>query len=372
MTSLWLDGAAATLRRPLERDLTVDVAIVGGGIAGIATAYALARDGANVAVLERGELAEGASGRNAGFVLGGVAANYVAACRQYGAERATRVFRFTFANRALFRDAIRANAIDCLAAWNGSDQLAGDDAEWLEIAESARQLAGQGVRVRLEPAERKAVYDEDGEIHPVRFVRGLADAAERLGARLHTRTPVTAVTPTVVRSANGTARASAVVLCTNAYTHHLAPTRVRPVRGQICATAPVARRIFARPTYADRGYRYWRQLPDGRVLVGGWRDTAVDEEVGEDDRTSDRIQRQLDAWLAARGIDAPVTHRWAGTMGFSHDGLPYIGKAADGIYRCGGFTGHGQGYAMAAGDLVSALIRTGSHADMDLFDPDRA
>jgi gamma-glutamylputrescine oxidase len=146
---------------------------------------------------------------------------------------------------------------------------------------------------------------------------------------------------------------------------------VRPVRGQICATAPLGRRVFARPTYAHRGYRYWRQLAAGNVLVGGWRDTAVEEEVGEDDGTSERIQGQLDAFLHEHGIDAPVTHRWGGTMGFSHDGLPYIGQAADGIYRCGGFTGHGQGYAMATGELVCALIRTGSHPDADLFDPDR-
>ena len=371
MTSLWLDGAAVTPRRPLDGDATADAAIVGGGIAGIATAYALAREGASVVVLERGEIAEGASGRNAGFVLGGVAANYVAACRAYGAERATRVFRFTFTNRVLFRAAIRRDSIDCEAAWNGSDQLAGDDDEWREIAESARHLAGHGVRVRLEPAERKAVYDEDGEIHPVRFVRGLADAASKLGARIHTHSAVATVAPGEVRTAHGTVRAGAVVLCTNAYTHHLALTRVRPVRGQICATAPIERRMFVRPTYANRGYRYWRQLPAGNVLVGGWRDTAVDEEVGEDDGTSDRIQGQLDAWLASQGVSAPVTHRWGGTMGFSHDGLPYIGKAADGIYRCGGFTGHGQGYAMAAGELVGALVRTGSHPDADLFDPDR-
>jgi glycine/D-amino acid oxidase-like deaminating enzyme len=372
VTSLWLDGAPVTPRAPLDADLTVDAAIVGGGIAGIATAYALAREGASVAVLERGELAEGASGRNAGFVLGGVAENYVAACRALGADRATRVFRFTFANRVLFRSAIRMHKIDCDAAWNGSDQLAGDDEEWLEIAESARQLAGHGVRVRLEAAERKAVYDEDGEIHPVHFVRGLADAAEALGVRIHTGTTVVSCGPAEALTPSATVRAGAVVLCTNAYTGHLAPTRVRPVRGQICATAPIARRVFARPTYAHRGFRYWRQLPAGNVLVGGWRDTALDEEVGEGDGVSDRIQTQLDAWLAAQGVEAPVTHRWGGTMGFSHDGLPYIGKAADGIYRCGGFTGHGQGYAMAAGELVSALIRTGQHPDADLFDPDRA
>ncbi len=372
MTSLWLDGAPHTPRTALGADVSADVAIIGGGIAGIATAYAIAREGGSAVVIERGELAEGASGRNAGFVLGGVAESYVAACTRYGADRATRVFRFTFANRVLFRSAIRTNAIDCESAWNGSDQVAGDETEWQEIIDSARQLAAHGVRVRLEPAAWKAVYDEDGELHPVRFVRGLADAAERLGVRIFTGTPATSCTPTEVRTNGATVRAGAVVLCTNAYTRHLAPTRVRPVRGQICATAPVAARIFARPAYAHRGYRYWRQLAAGNVLVGGWRDMDALTEVGEDDGTSDTIQRQLDAFLKEHGVDAPVTHRWGGTMGFSHDGLPYLGKGADGIYRCGGFTGHGNGYALAAGELIAALIRTGSHPDADLFDPDRA
>ena len=371
MTSFWLDGADATRRGSLQQDLTADVAIIGGGIAGIATAYALAREGGSVVVLERGELADGASGRNAGFVLGGVSDNYAAACATYGADRATRVFRFTFANRVLLRSAIRSNAIECESAWNGSDQVAGDDSEWSEITDSARQLAAHGVRVRLEPADRKAVYEDDGEIHPVRFVRGLADAVERLGVRIFTGTPAVSCTATDVRTAGGTVRAGAVVLCTNAYTGHLAATRVRAVRGQVCATAPVKTILFPRPTYAHRGYRYWRQLAAGNVLVGGWRNTAVDDEVGEDGGTSDAIQRRLDAFLHEHGIDAPVTHRWGGTMGFSHDGLPYLGRAADGIYRCGGFTGHGNGYAMAAGELIAALIRTGSHPDADLFDPDR-
>ena len=331
MTSFWLDGEAATPRGSLDQDLTADVAIIGGGIAGIATAYALAREGGSVVVRERGEVADGASGRNAGFVLGGVSDNFVAACAKYGGDRATRVFRFTFANQVLFRAAIRTNAIECESTWNGSDQVAGDDAEWSEITDSAHQLAAHGVQVHLEPALRKAVYEDDGEIHPVRFVRGLADAVERLGVRILTATQAVSCTPTEVRTAGGTVRAGAVVLCTNAYTGHLAKTRVRAVRGQVCATAPVAMRIFPRPTYAHRGYRYWRQLAAGNVLVGGWRNTAVDDEVGEDDGTSDAIQRRLDAFLRDHGIDAPVTHRWGGTMGFSHDGLPYMGRATDGI-----------------------------------------
>jgi glycine/D-amino acid oxidase-like deaminating enzyme len=72
------------------------------------------------------------------------------------------------------------------------------------------------------------------------------------------------------------------VVCANAYSRHLVPLRVRPVRGQMLASAPVGATVFARPAYANRGYRYWRQRADGRLLVGGWRDVAAEDEVGED------------------------------------------------------------------------------------------
>ena len=371
-TSFWLARDAARPRPDrLEGDASADVAIVGGGIAGIACAYALVRDGASVLLLERDELANGASGRNAGFVLGGVAESYVAACRRYGSDRATRVFRTTFTNRALVRAAVADAEIDCDSRWDGSDQLAGDETEWDEISTSAQQLAADGVRVEIDPIGRRATFADDGCLDPVRFVRGLAAGAARRGARIHAATPVTAVGPETVRTAHGQVNAGRVVLCTGAYTARLAPARIRPVRGQMLATAPIAPGRFPRPTYAHRGSRYWRQAADGSVLVGGWRDRAIDTEIGEDDGTSPVIQHALDAWLHAEGITAPVTHRWGGTMDFSHDGLPYIGRRADGLFVCGGFTGHGNGFALAAGEILAALVRTGHHPDADLYDPER-
>ena len=132
-----------------------------------------------------------------------------------------------------------------------------------------------------------------------------------------------------------------------------------------------ARPTFARPAYANRGYQYWRQLGDGRVLVGGWRDTAVDAEVGEEERTTDAIQSKLEAFLRAHAITAAVTHRWAGTMGFSHDALPYVGRVSPGVFVCGGFTGHGMAFGPASAELVAALVRGATHPDADLFDPMR-
>lgn len=370
--SFWLDGPAPPPRPPLSGDIKVDVAVVGAGIAGLATAYALAREGVGVAVLERDRIAGGASGRNAGFVLAGVAENFVAACRRYGTERAARIWRTTTTNRVLLAAIVKRHRIECDLAWNGSLQQAGDDEEWSEIRESAELLSAQGVRVTVDPKDRAACYAEDGEVHPVKLVRGLAAAAEEQGVTLFEGTPVTALSPDGVTTASGTVRSGSVVVCANAYSDLLLPhVRIVPIRGQVLATAPISKRHFPQPVYAYRGYRYWRQTAEGRVLVGGWRNTAFDQETGVDARPTDTIQRHLDAFLAEHGITAPVTHRWAGIMGFSHDSLPYVGRRADGIYVNAGFTGHGNAFAAVGGEIVASLIRNGRHPDADLFDPER-
>ncbi len=369
VVSLWLEGVQRSYP-PLDVDTAADVAIVGGGIAGIATAYFLAKGGAKVVVLEARGVAEAASGRNAGFLLAGVAENFVAASRRYGDANALRIWRLTKRTQSLVRELVAEHRIECQLRWNGSDQIAGDDVEWHEVQESARLLATHGVSVRTDPATRTATYADDGDLHPLRWARGLAGAAVAAGARIHEDSPVSSVVNGAARTARGTVRAGAVVLCTNAYTARLVASRVRPVRGQMLATAPVTP-TFVRPTYAKRGYQYWRQTLDGRVVVGGWRDAAVEREVGEDERPTPEIQVQLDAFLRAHGITAPVTHRWAGTMGFSHDALPYVGPVSDRLFVCGGFTGHGMAFGPACAEMVATLVQGGSHPDADLFDPAR-
>ncbi len=371
MTSIWLDEVAPDNRPPLEQDTSADVAIVGAGIAGIATAYHLAREGVKAVVLEARTVAEAASGRNAGFLLAGVAENFVAATRRYDVERALRIWRFTRHNQELVREIVARERIECDLAWNGSAQIAGDDEEWREVRESADLLGRESVRVRIVPDERAAIYEDDGEFHPVRYVRALAGAANAAGARIHGGTRVIAVANGEVRTDRARVRSGAIVVCVNAYSQHLVPVRVRPVRGQMLATAPVARRVFERPAYANRGYRYWRQRADGRLLVGGWRDTAADEEVGEEERTTPRIQGQLERFLRDRCPEANVTHRWAGTMGFSHDALPYVGRLQSGVFVNVGFTGHGMAFATATGELIADLVRDKKRSETDLFAPDR-
>jgi glycine/D-amino acid oxidase-like deaminating enzyme len=371
MTSIWLDETAPDVYPSLIEDASADVAIVGAGVAGIASAYHLTRAGATALVVEARTVAAAASGRNAGFLLAGVAENFVAAARRYGEDRALRIWQFTKRNRELVREIVARERIQCELAWNGSAQIAGDDNEWSEVRQSAERLKEEGVRVELAAEDRAAVYPEDGELHPVRYVRGLARAAVRSGARIHEGTRAIAVTEGEIRTDRARVRAGAVVVCVNAYSRHLVPLRVRPVRGQMLATAPIARRVFARPAYANRGYRYWRQRADGSLLVGGWRDSGVDEEVGEDEQTTPRIQEQLVGFVRQHCAEAEVTHRWAGTMGFSHDGLPYVGGLEKGVLVNAGVTGHGMAFATATGELVADLFAGKKRNETDLFAPGR-
>src|SRR5262249_54569819 len=151
-------------RVPLEGDATADVAVVGAGIAGLSVAYALARDGARVIVVERDRVANAASGRNAGFILAGVAENYAAARRRYGDAVARRVWQVTVTERVLLRALAQRHGIECDLAWNGSEQLAGDEAEWADIQNGAQELAAQGVRVSVDASRCAAVYPDDGEM----------------------------------------------------------------------------------------------------------------------------------------------------------------------------------------------------------------
>ena len=369
--SLWLDESPPEPRPALDHDASADVVVIGAGVAGVATAYWLARAGARPLVLEARTIAEAASGRNAGFLLAGVAENFLVASRRYGEPNALRIWRFTRRNQELVRELVARHRIDCDLRWHGSAQIAGDDDEWAEMRASVERLTSEGVRARIVPEERTAIYEDDGELHPVRYVRGLAGAAEAAGATFHERTCVTAIDAGAVRTGRARVSAGAVVVCVNAYASHLLPLRIRPVRGQMLATAPLERRVFTRPAYAHRGYRYWRQREDGRILVGGWRDLAVDVEVGEEERTTEPIQSALETFLRGHAPDAAVTHRWAGIMGFSHDALPYAGRWRQGVFALGGFTGHGLAFATAASALVADLVRGGSPAEADLFAPDR-
>ena len=378
---------------PLAADTDVDVAIVGGGITGLTLAYTLSEQGSTVAVLEAGRMAGQASGRNAGFLLAIPAEPYAERIALWGRDGARAVLQIGRRTHQRIAHLAQALRIDCDYHLTGSLRLTRSEEESEDMRGSLPELRHDGFPMReiaLEdvlPAHARprfhAAFEvpEDGVVHPVKFQHGLAAEAVRLGARLHEGSPVTGarwqdgVWDTL---ANGhRVRARTLVLATNAYVPQLVPALkplIMPRRGQMLATAPLAVRLDTRPVYANYGYQYWRQMPDGRLLIGGWRNTAFDIETGYDTNPTPSIQQSIEhglAQLVPEGV--AIEHRWAGTMGFARDGRPLVGwlDAAHHLAICAGFTGHGMGMATACTEDLAEILAFKRAPAIASFDPQR-
>jgi glycine/D-amino acid oxidase-like deaminating enzyme len=177
-------------------------------------------------------------------------------------------------------------------------------------------------------------------LQPLERVRALARAAR---SPLHEQSPVTALTGTAVSTPRGSVRCGAVLVCVDGNLDLLLPeVPVRTVRLQMLATGPLPERRWERPVYYRDGFEYWQQLPDGRLALGGFRDVGGAEEETRSTEPSEPVQRALERFLREHlRVQAPVTHRWAASVGFTDDHLPFVGEVRPGVWACGGYSGTG-------------------------------
>jgi gamma-glutamylputrescine oxidase len=170
--------------------------------------------------------------------------------------------------------------------------------------------------------------------------------------------------------------APVVLVCTDGALARLLPAaapRLRPVRLQMCATAPATDVRLAFPASVRYGFDYWQQLADGRILIGGGRDHFLDESFTTDDTPSDTVQ----AWLTARlrdavGTAAPVTHRWAATVTYTNPPLPIAQAFDTGVWGAGGYSGTGNVVGTLCGAGVARRALGVADAFLDALDMARA
>jgi len=352
-----------------------DVVVVGGGVTGCSCALTLARGGMRVRLVEARQVAGGASGRNGGFALRGGAPAYDEARETLGAAQAVALWRLT--ERAL--DAMAELAGAALRRV-GSVRLAVDEPELQELEREQRALREDGfeaewLEVLPAPLERLFaggfVHPGDGALEPALWVRRLAGHAREAGAEL-------VEGQRLDRSAIDRLDAGAVVLAVDGMTDDLLPELghlVTAMRGQVLATEPLGDRLFDRPHYARGGYDYWQQLSNGRLVLGGRRDTSLDTERTSVEETTGLIQDQLDGFAAELfGRPLKVSHRWAGIWGETVDRLPLAGRVpgTERLWVAGGYSGHGNVLGFACGDLVARAILGEPPPELALFDPSRA
>jgi gamma-glutamylputrescine oxidase len=365
----WLEQSRpAVAARTLDE---VDVAVIGAGITGCACATALASAGKRVRVYDARGIGEGASGRNGGFALRGAAARYDVARETYGADAARELWRRT--EEAV--DRLESLAGDAFRR-TGSLRLAADVEERVEIHAEYEALREDGFAAEwrdevehLRPEFRGAIFHPaDGSVQPAAFVGKLAARAVDAGVSFDPKHRIESLEQI---------EAEQIVIATDGSGRGLLPElddALWPARGQVIATAPLGERLFECPHYARQGFDYWQQLPDGRVVLGGFRDFSILTEMTDDETTTQPIQDALDAFLTELLGELPeVTHRWAGIFGLTQDLLPLVGPVPghDGVWVAAGYSGHGNVFGLLCGELVAGALLGRDDLLLQLFEPAR-
>lgn len=350
---------------PLVGSIRAEVCVVGLGGSGLAAIRRLQQLGVRRIVgLDAGGVAAGAAGRNGGFLLAGPAHFHHRAREVWGAEIARAFTALT--ERAI--DAMEAETPDAIRR-TGSVRLAADPAEVddLRAHHDALQRDGFSSELADEPRGRVLRLPTDAVFHPQRRCDQLAERAWDAGAWLYGTSPVTAIEPGVVRTAQGEVACGAVIVCVDGGLESLLPElagRVWSVRLQMLGTAPAPLGLAHGAWYYRYGLDYWQQLPDGRLVVGGCRDLDEDEGRTTQARPTEPVQEGLELLLRrAVGARVPIVHRWAGRVGYTADALPIVEEVRPGVYAAGGYCGTGNVIGWLAGRALAESVAGREESD---------
>jgi gamma-glutamylputrescine oxidase len=368
----WLDEPYAP-RPPLTGEVQVEACVIGAGVGGLSCARRLASHGIETLLLERDTVASGASGRNGGFLIAGLAPFHNDAIDLWGREYATTVYARTLeAQQEMYALAAELGVGDAVRRV-GSLRVSASEDEADHVRKHAAALTEDGFPAQLlerdelpralqRSAWNACLTDHDGSLQPARWIRALAGDAERTGVRICEGSEVHAPIEGALILEGGTVRARHVIVAADGALPGLVPSyegRVRARRLHMVATEPLPERIVDQLVYARWGYEYFQQRPDGRVLAGGFGDIDGDASYTDsgdgDPRIWDRIERYLREDV---GVDAPITHRWTGTVGYSEQRRPFAGPVPGrpGLWVAGGYSGTGNVPGFLAGQEIADTI----------------
>lgn len=380
--SYWLDTApafAGGARGPVEG--TVDVAVIGGGFTGLSAALALARRGASVAVLEAGRVAAGASGRNGGQVNNGTAVDVGGLVGRFGLERARGLYHAYDAAVDTVERIVREEQIACGFRRSGKIKLAAKPGHYEKMARGFDLLHGQidgdtelvpAARVREEVGSDAfhggLLFRKSAQMHVGRFAAGLADAAQRQGARIHEDAPVTGLkrlggAAHRVTTGRGTLTAKQVLVATGPSRKgpfFFFRRRVIPVGSFIVATEPLdaaqlhdimpTRRAATTTKHIGN---YFRISPDDRLIFGGRARFALSSPTS-DPKSGRILEAGLRATFPQLGA-ARIDYCWGGTIDLTADRLPRAGEH-DGLFYALGYSGHGTQMSVHMGQQMAAVL----------------
>lgn len=372
----------------LDSDIETQVCVIGGGLAGLATALGLAERGKKVVLLEARRIGWGASGRNGGFCLSGYAASMDAVAKKTGLDDARTLFGLTKDALKLIRQRIKKYKIPCdpvdgsvVASWFDDPDAVKRKIDYMstQFGETVEYWPRENTREHYvtDRYYEALFFPENFHMHPLRYARGIGGAIAATGGLIFENSPVTAVRHTVsglmVDTDQGSVKTDHVVFCGSAYAVGGQEKRLvqacLPIATYVMVTEPISPDVLQsaiRAPYAIRDSRYaddyYRPLPDNRLLWGGR------ISIGRDpaDLAKIMLEDMRKIYPQFRDVKADVS--WSGLMGYTVHRMPLIGRLEPGIWYCTNFGGNGVGPTTAGGEVIARAIAENDDA-YKLFKP---
>lgn len=389
--SVWMTGARMLEFTPLDRNMDVDVCVIGAGIAGLSAAYHLAGESKSVAVIEDGAVGSGETSRTTAHLSNAFDDRYYWIERLHGGEASWLTAQSHTAAIDSIEKIVTDEQIECDFERLPGYLFAppGDSPDELEREYEACHKAGltEIEWVDQAPLEgfqtgRCLRFPHQAQFHPLRYLNGLAQAIVKRGGKIFTGTHVTKVVP---GKDGGSARvetgeggfvitARDVIVATNTPVQDLLTihTKQYPYRTYVIA-ARIPRGSVVHALYWDTPtpYHYARvqRVGDSEMLIVG----GEDHKTGQDGDGLDRFLA-LERWARERfPAMGEIENHWSGQVMEPMDALAYIGlnPGDENVWVVTGDSGNGMTHGALAGLLLRDLIEGRDHPWAKLYDPSR-
>lgn len=370
-----------------SENLKCDVCVVGGGFTGVSAALELALQGRKVILLEARKIGFGASGRNGGQVIGGFHHGYNKIAKEYGEPAQQACYEISEAGKKLIESRVEKYNIDCRLHW-GYTHLAIKKKHLQSIEEDLTELQKMGYK-HSKPLNKNDIGNRlnsdlyiggwhdsySGHIHPLRYLLGIASAAQKNGAMIYENACVTSIDcdkGTVFCGEKITIQAENIIVAGNAYIHSqplLPPLykRVMPVVSNIGATRPLTQEekqlaVKNNDAYADYNFivDYFRMSHDDRLLFGGRAAYGGCEPKDMHKWMQKRIAQVFPSFR-----HMPLDYVWGGKIAVTFYRYPDVGKIGKRGFYAQGYCGHGVLLSNMCGKILAdTIIGTQNHFDV--------